>query len=233
MAMLDRKAFDWNDKLVRFGTYLSFGWLAVAGTGLWLLADWSEPLKPNAWGDLAAGIAAPLAFLWLVLGFMQQGRELKLQIQELRNTVQHQADLAEATREQVAVQLRQEEDEKRQRRLAAQPRFVLTCDHSHTGPTSVAYKMYIANGGAIATNVTVLISAGPQPDHTHFFSTIGHNLDVSLELRYTAAPPVLHVLLLFMDADGNDGAQRFAGSLEYDEGRYRFISVNAPEPTPT
>jgi hypothetical protein len=37
---------------------------------------WIDNLQPNEWGDLFAGTFAALAFLWLVLGYMQQAEEL-------------------------------------------------------------------------------------------------------------------------------------------------------------
>ena len=36
----------------------------------------TDVMGPNGWGDFLAGAAAPLAFLWLVLGYLQQGEEL-------------------------------------------------------------------------------------------------------------------------------------------------------------
>lgn len=57
-------------------------------------------LKLNEKGDLLAGIFSPLAFLWLVYGYLQQGRELKqnseslrLQATELKNSVEEQKKL--------------------------------------------------------------------------------------------------------------------------------------------
>jgi len=54
-------------------------------------------LKLNEIGDLAAGVFGPLAFLWLILGYLQQGKELKastdalkLQAKELNNSVAQQ-----------------------------------------------------------------------------------------------------------------------------------------------
>ena len=61
-----------------------FSWLGVG-----LLSDppiWN--LQLNEAGDFWAGMAAPLAFYWLVLGFFQQGRELNLQVQEMRLSVE-------------------------------------------------------------------------------------------------------------------------------------------------
>lgn len=61
--------------------------------------DFSD-LKLNEKGDLLAGVFSPLAFLWLVYGYLQQGRELKinseslrLQANELKNSVEEQKKL--------------------------------------------------------------------------------------------------------------------------------------------
>lgn len=60
-------------------------------------------LKLNEIGDLSAGVFGPVAFLWLVLGYLQQGRELKLssealqlQAKELNNSVIQQCEMVAA-----------------------------------------------------------------------------------------------------------------------------------------
>lgn len=60
----------------------------------------------NEVGDFLAGVFSPLAFLWLVLGFIQQGKELQLsssalqmQADELRSAVVQQTALVEAQNE--------------------------------------------------------------------------------------------------------------------------------------
>lgn len=65
-------------------------------------------LKLNELGDFLAGVFGPIAFLWLVLGYVQQGRELRinsealrLQAEELANSVTQQKEIAEATWTQV------------------------------------------------------------------------------------------------------------------------------------
>lgn len=60
-------------------------------------ADWSE-IKPNEVGDFLAGVAAPPAFYWLIVGFFMQRAELKLQREELaqaREQFKRQADALE------------------------------------------------------------------------------------------------------------------------------------------
>lgn len=69
----------------------------IAWTALYLLVlglilvtnpDWFKDFNANKFGDLLAGVFAPVAFLWLVLGFVQQGRELRAQVHELRQAVE-------------------------------------------------------------------------------------------------------------------------------------------------
>lgn len=83
-------------------------WMAIAGgtlsaaylTGWGAYAYYYWPcfaaMKPNEWGDAFAGFSAGLAFLWLVLGFFQQGQELRHQIEELRHTVKAGQDQAKS-----------------------------------------------------------------------------------------------------------------------------------------
>ncbi|PCJ69877.1 MAG: hypothetical protein COA62_10265 [Rhodobiaceae bacterium] len=81
------------------------GWLL---TGIWMLIfvvlvalRWSQfiELDLNELGDFLAGWFAPLAFGWLVLGFYQQGAELRLQAIELKNSVQQLARQSDAMNE--------------------------------------------------------------------------------------------------------------------------------------
>lgn len=53
-------------------------------------------LKLNELGDFLAGVFGPVAFLWLVLGYIQQGKELRLQARELKNSVEQQVIMAES-----------------------------------------------------------------------------------------------------------------------------------------
>ena len=89
-------------------------------TAVWLIGFgwWSLhcqlPVSGNEWGDRAAGMFAPVAFLWLVLGYFQQGEglrdnvkalhlqeeALRLQADELKQSVQQQTQLvAQAIRQ--------------------------------------------------------------------------------------------------------------------------------------
>jgi hypothetical protein len=69
-------------------------------------------LAPNELGDMLAGAFGPLAFAWLVLGYIQQGAELQqntlalnLQAEELKNSVEQQTRIAQATQLQLQNEL--------------------------------------------------------------------------------------------------------------------------------
>lgn len=95
----------------------------IALTVLFKFQDF-QSLKLNELGDFLAGVFGPVAFLWLVLGFLQQGRELKLstdalqlQAQELKNSVEQQSIMAQAAMQQIesqrlALRMQQEEVER-------------------------------------------------------------------------------------------------------------------------
>ena len=76
----------------------------VVGVALYLVVQGQNPadLKLNELGDFLGGVSSPLAFLWLVLGFFQQSREIRLsnkalhlQAQEMRKSVDEHRRLAE------------------------------------------------------------------------------------------------------------------------------------------
>lgn len=58
-------------------------------------------LELNAKGDFLAGVFSPLAFLWLVFGYFQQGKELKLNTQALTMQAEELAISNTSLREQV------------------------------------------------------------------------------------------------------------------------------------
>lgn len=67
-----------------------------------LMESWNE------FGDFLAGAFSPVAFLWLVLGFIQQQKELqqntdalKLQADELKNSVEQYREMVSIAREQL------------------------------------------------------------------------------------------------------------------------------------
>nr|WP_315413031.1 hypothetical protein [uncultured Pseudomonas sp.] len=104
----------WWEETVGWWKSQKVEWYAWYGTAIYIgiiimvmgaKLDELFDLKLNELGDFLAGAFGPVAFLWLVLGFLQQGRELKLssdalrlQADELRASVEQQSHMVEAQR---------------------------------------------------------------------------------------------------------------------------------------
>ena len=71
-------------KTTAIGTILSFFWLSFFGWLLYYKQSTLNQLTLNEWGDFFAGFMAPLALIWLVLGYIQQGEELRLNTEALK-----------------------------------------------------------------------------------------------------------------------------------------------------
>lgn len=94
-------------------------WIPSVLTLIWFVIGavllywkWSDlpAMKLNEIGDSLAGFFSPVAFLWLVYGYLQQGKELKLssdalrlQADELRNSVEQQQELVNVGRQELAL----------------------------------------------------------------------------------------------------------------------------------
>lgn len=71
----------------------------LVGLASLLIVRWEEMIKLdlNALGDFAAGVFGPLAFTWLVVGYVQQGKSIKKNAEDLNDSVaelKRQADTA-------------------------------------------------------------------------------------------------------------------------------------------
>jgi len=93
-----------KNQLGQWGLIASIAYLVTLCVVALLFWPEFKEMAPNAWGDFLAGTLGPLALFWLVLGFFQQGQELKnsvealkLQTEELRNSVEQQSSLSEST----------------------------------------------------------------------------------------------------------------------------------------
>ncbi|MBS6039459.1 MULTISPECIES: hypothetical protein [Pseudomonas] len=96
-----------RDHLGIVGTALTLAYLAVILPVIWGRVGTLETMPLNEVGDFLAGAFGPVAFLWLVLGFVQQGQELRLQAIELKNSVDQQKEIAEAAKQQMKIQVQE------------------------------------------------------------------------------------------------------------------------------
>lgn len=95
-------------------------------------------LALNELGDFLAGVFGPLAIFWLVLGFFQQSRELRLQVKELSLSVDQQKELVEVTRETLLYEtdIRSTDEKRRQKKLQPIFKFVFEGGSRPFGSTS-------------------------------------------------------------------------------------------------
>lgn len=98
-----------------FGCIVTAIWIMGLAGVVYINFDKAIELELNAWGDFLAGSFAPLAFFWLVIGYFQQGRELRLstsalhqqekalmlQVAELKESVKQQQALVQAAKEDI------------------------------------------------------------------------------------------------------------------------------------
>lgn len=158
-------------------------WIGIAG-GLFTvgyLAFWGivihgrwatiQEMELNDVGDFLGGAFAPLAFLWLVLGFLQQGIELRqnsaalrLQAKELHTAAAHAGDMVtvaradlEANTRAIDAQTREMERQRAEAAEAVKPRIFFIPQGGSFG-TSNQWRFAIANGGRECSEVSMRFS---------------------------------------------------------------------------
>lgn len=178
-----------RDRLFWFGAAVSGVW--IAGGVILGALHWKAfaKLEPNEWGDFFSGVFAPMAFLWLVLGFMQQGKELKLstdalrlQAEELRNSVEQQRDLVEVSRKQFEASLEALSWEKAKEHEASQPRFTFGVQGASQTGGVTSFEVRFTNEGATASDVRVTYF--PAPSRPPFGPYLGAVSGGSTQLVY-------------------------------------------------
>lgn len=144
------------------GFALTILWLALVTGYLMLKSVNPLDLKPNEFGDFLAGILGPLGILWIILGFWQQGDELRssvealrLQSDELRNSVAQQEKLVEVTREQLQSEIEAARAERNERYLSRIPDLHIVYEGGQISGQSVISRLIITNSGGDALDVTV------------------------------------------------------------------------------
>jgi hypothetical protein len=129
---------------------------------VWVRSDSILALKPNEFAEFLAGVFGPLAFLWLVLGFLQQGDELRnsaealrLQEEELHNLVEQQSQLVEVTKEQFIHERERAEAAEREAARLAQPTLVLRGGSSRSSDGRLLKQYFLENVGTTCTDLRI------------------------------------------------------------------------------
>ncbi|MEG1082590.1 MAG: hypothetical protein RSE44_29070, partial [Pseudomonas sp.] len=89
LPVIIRARWKWfrRQPFERWAGIITSGYLSLFLGVLLVRAGELFSLPLNELGDFAAGVFAPLAFLWLVLGYRQQGKELSASAKALEEQV--------------------------------------------------------------------------------------------------------------------------------------------------
>lgn len=110
---------DLRGDYLHIGKKLTLLYFIIIGGGLLTLTLFSKlslPSELNGIGDFLAGFFSPLAFLWLVIGYFMQNKELSMnreelvisrlalekQAEELKNSVHEQKEIVKLTRLEIS-----------------------------------------------------------------------------------------------------------------------------------
>lgn len=184
-------------KLEVWGGIATAAYLAVMSW--WVSAKWPSflALELNELGDFLAGNFGPIAFLWLVLGFLQQGRELRLtshalqlQVEELNRSVEQQTVMAKAATEQIKSQKAALDIQVWQHEQSISPLFevqvFLLAGPYRDGETSSSIR--ITNRGA-AVDAIAAIFESPLGDGKPLDVGRLDNLGVSEDIKFNYLSP--------------------------------------------
>ena len=164
--------------------YLAFIW--------WLTGDRILSLRTmalNEVGDFLAGAFGPLAILWLVLGFFQQGvelrqgtRALELQADELRASVEQQSAMVEISTKQLGAAVAQTEYERELQERNCEPHTEFYFKHWLTIGGSKYANFGLLNSGPRCTSLTVVLSVSRADQLILGFHQIFDDKELSIEM---------------------------------------------------
>lgn len=190
--------------------------------GLWWFFDGRlteiRAMPPNNVGDFLAGVFGPLAILWLILGFFQQGIELRqntraldLQAQELHNSVEQQRSLVEVSRKQMEAEIDTIHFERERQAIAARPQFVFHGVGRSFSGNKGTYSSLVKNLGNTATDVVFAYEPELEASSITKVFSWTHGEDKRLEWRYKTpeAESDVKLTVSYIDSAGVPGAQMF------------------------
>lgn len=222
-----------------------WAWGVTGGYGVLLLVlsafvvfgeegvDAFRKMSPNEVGDLLAGVAGPVAFIWLVYGYFLQGiairqqaeelqqntaalklqeESLRAQVSELNASVEQQKDLAITSRKQLEAALDSLAHEKQRITQENSPNFVFSKGTISEGYGDIFFCFLIMkNIGKTATNITLFSSKEISDITPKDIPSLSNGDECTLQWRQSI--PIAdqdHIISIkYEDAFGREGEQKF------------------------
>lgn len=209
-----------TDKRYGLGIWLSVAYLVSMLTYAYVQRVPVLAMDPNEFGDFLAGVASPLAFLWLVLGYLQQGDELsqntealRMQALELRDSVEQQKALVEATNRQHSFELAREMERRRAAFLSSQPVFDVKLDRAPSQMGENLFYVTLTNMGRVCSRLLMFASdesvgfERTDGDDLIFNGGTGREWNLQFPAEYQVAD--VPCLIAYTDWNGEEREQRF------------------------
>lgn len=122
-------------------------------------------LEPKDLGDFLAGVFSPVAFLWLVLGFFQQGDELRqgtaallLQAKELNSSVTQQAEMVSVARQQLDAAVLTAEHERLRYEMSLEPDIRISCGGPSFRDLKHGFILVLSNKATPCTRLCITLN---------------------------------------------------------------------------
>lgn len=177
-----------ENKYFRIGLGLTFTFVTAAAIYAIMVWPLILSMKPNELGDFLAGIFGPLALLWVVLGFLQQGVELRnsrsallLQAEELKESVAAQRDMGKAAWEQVSVN---RDGLMAARAREIEPSFLLRGGGGGSSGGSKHFDFVLSNQGAIAHKIEISASSEYLSLDPQYIAQLAENAEHRIRIEY-------------------------------------------------
>lgn len=221
------------------------GWFGVFVTAAYIGAFWwlfgaqisqIKTLQPNELGDFFAGVFGPVALFWVVLGFFQQGVELrhsvetlKLQAEELKNSVEQQRELVKVSRDQIEFDRQAIDAQNVRYQKSIRPDFYLQAGGGmFRGDGHSKHGITILNRGEIATDVRIIIHPKPISLVPMSFTSIGRGDSKKIDVVFLEKNDRECNFILemnFVDTSGSENIDKYDIRLHKGENDHWFHNV--------
>ncbi|PKA72567.1 hypothetical protein ATI02_5638 [Pseudomonas baetica] len=207
--------------------YAVFSW--------WLIGDRVHTLQSmdlNEVGDFLAGAFGPVAILWLVLGYFQQGIELRqgtaalnFQGEELRNAVEQQRLLATVSLKTLEHEREARLEEAVRYRQSLRPILHLqgVGVEFEDGYWKASCRLF--NDGAQIYGLTLVLHKGGNEHHFATFRTLERSGMVEFKCIWHKDSPgdVVAIEVIYRERDAAEGTCRFIPDSDVDVGAIGFV----------
>lgn len=229
---------DWHlrQHITEIGGALTLIYLVSIGELTWGRIDTLGSMPLNEVGDFLAGAFGPVAFLWLVLGFLQQGEELRMstkalkdQADELKKTVEHQATMASVATKQIKAQEAALELQMQEAERVGRANFTFGNTQTRSGGNNIGawseMTLRMTPDGAAAYNVVATFAPPIGSTETITFDAINVQGNGHIRLRYlNQAKDISGVLTVaYRSSDGLSRQERFVYTISSTDRWVRVI----------